>query len=188
MSHEIRLSGTSLCLVTLAVLFPGAWGSCYDSTGQAMTYLASLPSTTPATIELCPHRVYTIGSQTANIDEPNDWASLLASFDGEPPLLARSNTYYKCGSSGSSHENCILLLGQVQFWSAAFFDEPVTNVLVQGITFETAQSVAILLEEEGDISFEDCVVKVRGYCMWNHQSSFLSYCQRTHSIIRTGAI
>mmetsp|Transcript_9072 Transcript_9072/g.19561 ORF Transcript_9072/g.19561 Transcript_9072/m.19561 type:complete len:1039 (-) Transcript_9072:1595-4711(-) len=133
--------------------------ACFETTGDAMEYLASISDTDDATIELCQNQIFSIGIQSGEFDTDKlNLTQAVASFQGEPPLFARSRTHYKCGQTGGSGGNCILRSGDVQFWTVST-PKAVQDVLVEGITFESAHNVAILLEQEGDITFVDCSIQ-----------------------------
>ena len=138
---------------------------CFYCTEDVLDFYAQLPAAAPenpATVELCSGTVYDIGNPSGSIlyrngTVPNQW------INGQPPILARSYTHYKCGSTGSSNNGCVLLGGHVQFWSPKDpeNDDPIMGVVVQGVTFQSAETVAILLENSGEIEFIDCIIKVR---------------------------
>ena len=149
-----KTMSTYLLFVTVAWLLTvrGTFG-CFSSTLDILDHFATLPNPSPGnvtTVELCSNVIFPIGNQTNDV-----W------LDGQPPLMARSHTHFKCGSDGSSSRSCILLGGQIQFWSPRTDgDQAVENVVVQGVTFQSADDVAILMENSGDISFVDCIVQV----------------------------
>lgn len=103
---------------------------------------------------LCPNTVFDIGF----LDEMGECC-----VRGMNALFAKSKSHIKCGESGSSNNNCTLLGGQVQVASGpTFFDEDAaTEVVFQGITFEAAVDTGVLLAHRGDVTFIDCIFKVR---------------------------
>jgi hypothetical protein len=103
---------------------------------------------------LCPNTVFDIGF----LDEMGECC-----VRGMYALFTKSKSHIKCGESGSSDNNCTLLGGQVQVASGpTFFDEDVaTEVVFQGITFEAAVDTGVLLSHRGDVTFIDCIFKVR---------------------------
>jgi hypothetical protein len=131
--------------------------SCFRNTTEILVQ-QTLEATTAAderkVYTLCPNTVFELGPSTV----PGKLS----------PLVARSNTLFQCGADGSSANNCVLSGGESQFWSTdTVFDNDgdessaaTTNVVVQGITFQDAQHVAILLETAGDVTFIDCIIRV----------------------------
>ncbi|KAL7561600.1 hypothetical protein ACA910_004189 [Epithemia clementina (nom. ined.)] len=137
--------------IWLAFIVSICQGACFSNTSAIRDWLATLPAASPSDadiIELCPQTIFAIGGA-----------------DRHPPLMARSNTYYQCGPDAKSNNACILLGGEKQLWSprkiwsSSGNPKPINNMLVQGITFESADGVAILLESPGDVTFLDCIIQ-----------------------------
>ena len=83
---------------------------------------------------------------------------------GFGPLSPRANAIYKCGKSGSSENNCVLIDGTFQLVSFGnSFDEEQNNVVYQGITFESGFQGGLLMANPGDITFKDCILRVGQY-------------------------
>jgi hypothetical protein len=152
-----------VCLLPLLLVCfsKKAESSCYSNTNDILATLRSASAQEAKEFVLCPATEFTIGSLASNAavadgHYENDYV------DGTAPLMARSNTHYKCGESGSSANGCVLKGGNVQFWSHedTFHEDEATSVVVQGITFEDAQFVALLLENAGSITFIDCIIQV----------------------------
>jgi hypothetical protein len=156
LSVSFLVISSSLFLVAYVV---HAQSSCYRNTTEIL-----VQQTLQVTAEgernvytLCPNTIFQLGPSTT----PGK----------QSPLVARSNTLFKCGTDGSSANNCVLSGGESQFWSSetGVFDTDegagesgivATDVVVQGITFQDAQHVAILLEAAGDVTFIDCIIRV----------------------------
>jgi hypothetical protein len=102
--------------------------------------------------------------------------------NGMAPLVVRSNTHYVCGDDGSSANSCVLRGGQVQALSSyGMFSEAATNCLFKGITFQNATGAGASLANVGDVTFDDCIFKVRGVAQ--HPFSLLpkfSLCYLVH--------
>lgn len=146
-------AATSL-LVSLAIVFVASVnGQCYSNTTEILVQQTLATAEERKVYTLCPNTVFHLGPTTT----PGK----------QSPLVARSNTHFLCGSDGSSANNCVLSGGESQFWSNEdiFDGESVaTAVVVQGITFEDAQHVAILLESAGEVTFIDCIIRVSKKC------------------------
>jgi len=100
---------------------------------------------------LCPNTVFDIGY---TIDAE-------CCFEGQMPLLLRSNTLVKCGEDGKSSNNCTMKGGESHILtSRGIWDEDVFNVEIQGLTFDGPTSLTYLLAAKGDITFTDCIIKV----------------------------
>jgi hypothetical protein len=104
---------------------------------------------------LCPNTVFRLGTI------PGPSASCCQ--DGMSPITARSNSKVKCGDSGASSNNCTIVGSQFQVVSSFYaFNEYSNNIEFQGLTLQGSSYAAILLENDGDIIFTDCIVKVSG--------------------------
>ena len=84
---------------------------------------------------------------------------------GFGPLIPRPNTTYKCGKDGKSTNNCVFLDGSFQLTSFGVNrNEFQYNIKFQGITFEAGRVGSIILGNPGDITFNDCIIKVCYLC------------------------
>jgi len=104
------------------------------------------------TYTLCPNREYFIGRLDPSI--PGTFVG------GSTSFLPRPNVYYKCGTSGSSTNNCRIIDGSfpiVMFGSKN--DLYSTNVTFQGITIESSFSGGVLAAKPGDVTFIDCIFR-----------------------------
>ena len=106
------------------------------------------------TYTLCPNTVFEIG-------EPDD--NLFCCQNGDVPIYARSRSIIRCGEDGSSNNNCTLKGGYIQFLHGPmiFREFSAFDVLLQGITFDDASLYSALLGQQGDVTFEDCIFRVR---------------------------
>lgn len=108
----------------------------------------------PRTYLLCPNTVFRVGSRHTDEGIP-----VGGSY---PIILGRSNIRVLCGVDGRLENNCQILNGVVQ---VAHFDEygtgglPITNALVQGISFSGASSINVLISGKGDVVIQDCEFK-----------------------------
>jgi hypothetical protein len=101
------------------------------------------------TYVLCPDTVFFMGILNQNIFE--------GGFDA---IIPRPNVHYKCGTSGSSANNCRLLTGSAAILSAA--GDPLhTNVTFEGLTIESSVVAGVVAALPGDLTFVDCIFKVR---------------------------
>ena len=117
---------------------------CYDNTTELLLHQSHATAEERKVYTLCPNTIIYLGPT-------------------QSPLVARSNTHYVCGPDGSAANNCVLSGGENQFRSSEDVFEgesAATEVIVQGITFENADHIAILLESAGDVTFLDCVIRV----------------------------
>jgi hypothetical protein len=109
---------------------------------------------------LCPHTDYEISSSFLNGK----------AVSGQSPLLiSKDNVRIQCGHNGSSRNSCILKGGifQMRF----LIDErrvgglsspeihSITNVYIQGLTFEAAKSFNVWIEHAGGLTLDDCIFK-----------------------------
>ena len=83
---------------------------------------------------------------------------------GQRPLTLRKNMHILCGETGSSANNCVITTGSFALTSLpSNFDPPTVNagVVVQGVTFDNAALVGMLIEVPGEFKFIDCIYTVR---------------------------
>ena len=87
---------------------------------------------------------------------------------GQAPMIARSNTEYLCGEDGKSENNCVLRGGDFGMIAVPVFfreDREVNNVKVSGFTFKGQVQYGAFLAMPGDVSFLDCIFRVRSRSM-----------------------
>lgn len=109
----------------------------------------------PRTYILCPNTEFVMGRNNENGP---------GYVGGFGPLSPRANAIYKCGESGSSKNNCVLIDGTFQMVSfGASFEEEQVNVTYQGLTFESGFQGGLLLANPGDYTFLDCILRVCQY-------------------------
>jgi hypothetical protein len=69
------------------------------------------------------------------------------------------------GEDGQSSNNCVVSGGQFNLFSTAnaldSTEPEVTNVLIQGVTFEKGKSSGLLFVAPGNVTLEDCIIRVR---------------------------
>jgi hypothetical protein len=105
------------------------------------------------TFTLCPDTTFDVGFSDSNGE---------CCFDGMRYLSARKNTRFQCGEDGSSDNNCIITGGESHVvYVSLIDDEDGDNVEFAGITFVDAKLVTLFLGNAGDITFEDCIFRVR---------------------------
>jgi hypothetical protein len=83
---------------------------------------------------------------------------------GQTPLTLRKNMHILCGETGSSANNCVIATGSYALTSLeANFDPPTVNtgVVVQGVTFDNAATIGMLIAFPGEFKFIDCIYTVR---------------------------
>lgn len=130
---------------------------CFDNTDLLFDFISAKEPFTAEDFVLCPNQVYELGVLLG----PDNTCCL----DGQAPFAARSNSRVLCGADGKLENNCTIVGGQFQVIVSFFtFLETTNNAVFQGITFERSAFASLLLENDGDIRFIDCAVKVRNIC------------------------
>jgi hypothetical protein len=105
------------------------------------------------TYTLCPNTTFNIGFSDALGN---------CCFDGQSFFNVRKNTRTQCGEDGKSSNNCLVIGGETHIlYLDLIKDEDGANVEFAGITFEAAGLVTMFLANAGDISFLDCIFRVR---------------------------
>jgi hypothetical protein len=114
------------------------------------------------TFILCPNTIYTMGSYV--FDEIEGKFKVVGGYE---TIYPRANSIIQCGADGKSSNNCTLRGGQYQLWNsyvsytAKFLEDKVkVGVVIKGLTFEAAVESNLVLTNEGDITFIDCVFQV----------------------------
>jgi hypothetical protein len=68
------------------------------------------------------------------------------------------------GEDGKSSNNCIISGGQFNMFtsvaSLTATEDEVTNVLIQGLTFENGKSTGLIFSAPGNVTLEDCIIRV----------------------------
>ena len=129
--------------------------ACFTNTNEIMEAVMEADISPVSTYTLCPNTVFDIGY----LDEESSLVT-----NGSAPLLVRSNTHYVCGLGGDVSNNCILRGGDIQVLSSKrLFGESVSNARFHGIIFENALGVGVGLMNEGDITFQDCFIRVSNH-------------------------
>jgi hypothetical protein len=145
----------TLAFLCRAVAQPVVKPTCYDNSTVLLDDITAKEYFQFEEYILCPNTVFRLGT----VPGP----SATCCIDGMSPLAARSHTSIKCGESGASSNNCTFVGAEFQVISSFFgFLERTENVRYQGLTLQGASYAAILLENDGDVSFTDCIVMVRG--------------------------
>jgi hypothetical protein len=130
-------------------------GKCIDNITLIMQDIALKGPFELKKYHVCPNRTFEIG-----LDELGHCC-----LDGKyPPFLPlRGYSEFICGDDGWSTNNCVISGGNVQISSAQddYPGETIKGVVFRGFTFQKAQFINVLLANEGDILFDDCVFKVR---------------------------
>ena len=127
---------------------------CFDSLDLLYDYVAEKNVFNPVDYILCPNTEFKLGVIPSAENE--------CCIDGMAPIVLRSNSRIMCGADGKLENNCTLVSGQFQIISAFFtFFEVDSGVSLEGITFKSSEFASLLLENDGEIMFKDCVFKVR---------------------------
>jgi hypothetical protein len=153
-----RMMQSNLIIVLLSI-FGGVGGqvigNCYDDLTLLYNDLQSADLLVQKTYTLCPNTVFEVGASSLFGECCTD--------GGQNPLVARPNTRFQCGEDGKSANDCVLRGGTFQFLSTfpTSAGTPNENVEVSGITFENAANGALSLSHAGDITFTDCIIRVR---------------------------
>lgn len=113
------------------------------------------------TYVLCPNTIFFMGRLNPS-----------GGFDGGfDAIIPRPNVHYKCGDDGASTNNCRLLDGTFPIISFGG-DAEHTNVIFEGLTIESSASGGVLAATPGDLTFFDCIFKVR------NRASEQAHCRR----------
>jgi hypothetical protein len=153
-----RMMLSSLIVVLLSI-FRGVGGQeigkCYDDLTVLYNDLQTADLSAQKTYTLCPNTVFEVGTSSLFGECCSD--------GGQNHLVARPNTRFQCGEDGKSANDCVLRGGTFQFQSTLSSSVGTSNenVQVAGITFETAANVGIILSQAGDVTFTDCIIRVR---------------------------
>jgi hypothetical protein len=103
--------------------------------------------------KLCPNTVFEMGY--------ND-ASGLCCVNGFSPIYPRRFTTVQCGDDGSSTNNCTLRGGSSQVLFGPYVStELKIDVFLRGLTFVEAIVSSLFVLGTGEITFDDCIIKVR---------------------------
>jgi hypothetical protein len=132
------------------------FGNCYSDLTLLYNALQTADLLVQRTYTLCSNTVFEVGASSLFGECCSD--------DGQQPLVARPNTRFQCGADGKSANNCVLRGGTFQFQSSITTSAggaPNENVQVSGITFESAATAGLVLSHGGDITFTDCIIRVR---------------------------
>lgn len=122
---------------------------------------------------LCPNTVYNIGIYGFN-------ATFAGIIDGQYPLSPRMNTIIQCGESGESSNNCTLFGGDwglitVPVLNGLDFDT--SDILIQGITFESQNTYSLFIGLPGNnFVMDDCIIKNQfnqGPIVFNNRGPFV---------------
>jgi hypothetical protein len=102
---------------------------------------------------LCPNTTFDVGFSKSSGE---------CCFDGQRPFSPRSNSRFQCGEDGKSSNGCVLIGGESHIlFVEAIADQPGVNIAFAGITFQDAQLVTFFLGNSGDMTFTDCIIRVR---------------------------
>jgi hypothetical protein len=130
-------------------------GACYSNLTTLFIDQLDDDQFVQKTYTLCPNTTFNMGFSDSNGD---------CCFDGMIYLSARKNTRFQCGEDGKLENNCLITGGETHVvYVDLINDEDGDNVVFSGITFQDAKLVTLFLGNAGDISFIDCVFKVRKY-------------------------
>jgi len=146
--------GTFSALVA-ALLLRGTSGleapeRCWDNiTAIYEEHLKFQPEGSTNEYVICPG-TYDIGYQYGNGE---------CCENGQYPLIARSNTHYRCGGSSSS---CVLAGGDTHVLiNDAIFGEGLENAIIEGFTFRSPRRSTSFAASPGSVRFVDCTFEVR---------------------------
>lgn len=127
---------------------------CYDNLTIVYDEIVNSSAFDMKKFHICGNTTYEIGL----LGENNDCCEF-----GHRPLQLRSYTEYICGEDGQSSNNCIIYGGQIQIMALSidFNGEASKGIVLSGFTFANAGMLGALLGNSGDITFIDCIFKVR---------------------------
>jgi len=127
---------------------------CYNNITVLVEHLDLKKPFTPETYILCPNTIFPIGSET----NPGERCCL----DNQSPILSRANTEIKCGDDGDPKNKCVVTGGIFQvIFSYTNWAELDENFVLEGVTFQEADFASVILSNGGDITFRNCVFRVR---------------------------
>ena len=126
---------------------------CYNSSGLIRNVLRKRKEnfTQFIDIKLCHHT--TIDVKYAERDDP------IAGY--APPLFVQSNMRIKCGDHGSLLDECIVANGETLLLNTNYVEKEARNVTFEGITFQNGIQSLVELLNGGDITFQNCLFRVR---------------------------
>ena len=132
-------------------------GDCYDNTTILYEIMLRADFFVDKEYILCPNQVYQIGNTDTNGN---------CCEGGDRLLVAPSRSILKCGQDGRSINNCIVRGGNIQFnfGGGVFGVDILTDVTLMGLTFEENDFFSVNAISKGDLTFIDCVWRVRIYC------------------------
>ena len=127
---------------------------CIDNSTTLFRAMLRASSFEPNTYVICPNTTITVG----NFDSDG-----LCCVGGDFALMTRSRSTVLCGEDGKSENNCIFKGGNTQFfYVGSFFGDSIAQeVVVSGVTFDSSEFLSTAMSNRGDITFIDCVWKVR---------------------------
>ena len=102
----------------------------------------------------CEHTVFNIGGFVDYFE---------TAFTGSPMIHLRPNLHIKCGQSGSRANNCLVDGGSIQVDGSMFYgiqNEFLDNVMIQGVTFVSAEKHSVFANKPGNVFFKDCEFRV----------------------------
>ena len=130
------------------------WEECYRTTRSLMNALARrIDYTDFIDVKLCPRVKFRVDV----VDEEKSF------FGAYPAISAQPNMRIKCGEEGRLDDRCVLYDGDTLFVNALGFQRQanVYNLTLEGLTFETGRDSLVLLRNGGDITFRNCLFRVR---------------------------
>jgi hypothetical protein len=113
---------------------------------------SSSTTTTPRVIILCPDTEFVMGLQDADQDDVYN--------GGFAPIFPRPNAHYKCGTNGSSRNNCVLVNGDFPILSVGELDDVHDGIIFEGITIQASFRGGVVMAKPGHITFIDCIFRV----------------------------
>lgn len=102
---------------------------------------------------LCPNKIYPVGFLDFNYNLRRRRP------EGGPPVPLRPNLRIQCGAEGKRSDNCWITGGHLQVDGTAIRgirDDTLTNVVLQGLTFQASIEHSVWVTKAGDILFQDC--------------------------------
>jgi len=132
------------------------------------------PTSSSRSYTLCAGTEFQIG----NVDDSNHNEIT----DGQEMIPLRPNLHVKCGDTGHRNENCLIKGGDVHvdgtrhlrgnrgnddniILLSSALDANLTNIVIEGITFEDAAVHSLWLSRPGHVVFRDCEFRVSEKCL-----------------------
>ena len=126
---------------------------CFNDTSPIYYYMLQSSSFEDNVYKLCPNMVFNIG-----FDDDNG----ICCTRGMKTMYGKSRSTIQCGDNGRLEDNCVIKGGEFHFLNGPqIFDEQITQGMVlRGLTFEDCETTSVIMAQQGDVLFENCIWRV----------------------------